>query len=140
MSLGKCATVYLGDCATVYLGDCVTVYLGDCATVYLGDCATVYLGDCATLCLGGCAIVTLGVWAIVTLGVWAIVTLELGYCDSGSWALATFWKYLCINCSFGTSCFLWNGVLIEAKIWSETSLQVNPPKIEKGSSQRDKIH
>ena len=95
-------------------------------------------------------------WAIVPLclGDCAIVTLELGYCDSvslsfcdsgglgccdsevgtivysGSWALARFWKYLYINSSFMTNCILWNGFLIEAKIWCKTSLQVNPPSKE----------
>ena len=36
--------------------------------------------------------------------------------------------------------FFGNVFLIEAMIWSKTSLQVNPPNKAKGSSQRDKIH
>ena len=118
---------------TVSLGDWATVSLGDWAIVSLGDWAIVSLGDWAILSLGDWATVSLGDWAIVSLGDWAIVY-------SGSWALAALWRYLCINSSLRRIVFFGNVFLIEAKIWSKTSVQVNPPSKTKVSSQRDKIH
>ena len=149
----------------VYLGGCTTVYLGDWATVYLADCATVYLGDCARVCLSDCIIVSL---AFVPLWLWSLCcrdsgrlgycdpgrldncdSVSLGYSDSGVWTIvnsgscalaAPLRRYLCSNPNSETNCILWNVFLIEAKILSKTSLQVNPPSKETCSSQRDTIH
>ena len=122
------------------------VYLGDCATVYLAIVPLCLLAI-VPLCLGNCAIVTLELGYCDSGSLSKCDSGSLGYCDSGvgtivysgNWASATLWKYLCINSRFGTSCILCNGFLIEAKIWYKTTLQVNPPSKEKGSSQRDKI-
>ena len=137
----------------VYLGDCITVYFGDWATVSFGDCATVYFGDFATVCLSDCTIVSLAFVPLWLWSLWCCDSGRLGYCDpgrldncdsvslsysdSGVWAIvnsgscalaAPLWRYLCSNSKFETNCILWNVFLIEAKIWSKTSLQVNPPR------------
>ena len=95
--------------------------------VTLGDWATVTVGVWANATLSVWANATLSVWANATLGVWMIVTLVVwAFVTLGAWNFAAFWRFFPSILVLGRIAYFANVMPIEAKIWSETSLQVHP--------------
>ena len=90
--LGYCVSGRLGYCVSGRLGYCVSGRLGYCVSGRLGYCDSGSLGYCDSGCLD-----------YSDSGVGTIV-------NSGSWALAALWRYLCINSSFETNCILWERI------------------------------